>query len=114
MPKEGLEGTAIFTNIWPTKKSGDLEARWKRRTNMPWMTFDPTFASDIVGQVQSWSGQTIHRIAERGRFCALGIVAVHSFALAPTPSAIILNPRANAAIVRAQSPCRPNSPDANF
>jgi len=43
MPKEGLEGTAVFTNVWPTKKSGDLEARWKQRTNLPWMTFDPAF-----------------------------------------------------------------------
>jgi branched-chain amino acid transport system substrate-binding protein len=43
MSKEGLEGTAVFTNIWPTKKSGDLEARWKQRTNLPWMTFDPAF-----------------------------------------------------------------------
>lgn len=43
MPKEGLEGTAVFTNVWPTKKSGNLEARWKQRANMPWMTFDPAF-----------------------------------------------------------------------
>ena len=43
MPKEGLEGTAVFTNVWPTKKSGDLEARWKQRTSLPWMTFDPAF-----------------------------------------------------------------------
>jgi branched-chain amino acid transport system substrate-binding protein len=43
MSKEGLEGTAVFTNIWPTKKSGDLEARWKQRANLPWMTFDPAF-----------------------------------------------------------------------
>ncbi len=43
MPKEGLEGTAVFTNVWPTTKSGDLEARWKQRTNLPWMAFDPAF-----------------------------------------------------------------------
>ena len=43
MPKEGLEGTAVFANIWPTKNSGDLEARWKQRTGQPWMTFDPAF-----------------------------------------------------------------------
>jgi branched-chain amino acid transport system substrate-binding protein len=43
MSKEGLEGAAVFTNVWPTKKSGDLEARWKARTNLPWMTFDPAF-----------------------------------------------------------------------
>lgn len=43
MSKEGLEGTAVFTNVWPTKHSGDLEARWKQRTNLPWMTFDPAF-----------------------------------------------------------------------
>ena len=43
MPKEGLEGTAVFTNVWPTKKAGDLEARWKQRTQLPWMTFDPAF-----------------------------------------------------------------------
>jgi branched-chain amino acid transport system substrate-binding protein len=43
MSKEGLEGTVVFTNVWPTKKSGDLEARWKKRTNLPWMTFDPAF-----------------------------------------------------------------------
>ena len=43
MPKEGLAGTAVFTNVWPTKKSGDLEARWKQRSNLPWMTFDPAF-----------------------------------------------------------------------
>jgi branched-chain amino acid transport system substrate-binding protein len=45
MPKEGLEGTAVFTNVWPTKKSGDLEARWKQRTGLPWMTFDPPSAT---------------------------------------------------------------------
>ena len=43
MPKEGLEGTAVFANIWPTKNSGDLEAHWKQRTGQPWMTFDPAF-----------------------------------------------------------------------
>ena len=43
MPKEGLEGTTVFANIWPTKNSGDLEARWKQRTGQPWMTFDPAF-----------------------------------------------------------------------
>ena len=43
MPKEALEGTAVFANIWPTKKSGDLETRWKQRTGQPWMTFDPAF-----------------------------------------------------------------------
>ena len=43
MSKEALEGTAVFANIWPTKKSGDLEARWKQRTGQPWMTFDPAF-----------------------------------------------------------------------
>ncbi len=43
MPKEGLEGTVVFATVWPTKKSGDLEARWKQRTGLPWMTFDPAF-----------------------------------------------------------------------
>jgi ABC-type branched-subunit amino acid transport system substrate-binding protein len=43
MPKEGLEGTAVFTNVWPTKKSGDLEARWKQRSNLPRMTLDTAF-----------------------------------------------------------------------
>lgn len=43
MAKEGLEGTVVFTNVWPTKKSGDLEARWKQQTGLPWMTFDPAF-----------------------------------------------------------------------
>ena len=43
MPKEGLEGTVVFANVWPTKRAGDMEARWKQRTNLPWMTFDPSF-----------------------------------------------------------------------
>jgi branched-chain amino acid transport system substrate-binding protein len=43
MSKEGLEGTTVFANVWPTKKSGDLEARWKKRTGLPWMTFDSAF-----------------------------------------------------------------------
>ena len=43
MTKEGLEGTTVFANVWPTKKSGDLEARWKKRADLPWMTFDPAF-----------------------------------------------------------------------
>lgn len=43
MSKESLEGLTVFTVVWPTKKSGDLEQRWIQRTKLPWMTFDPAY-----------------------------------------------------------------------
>jgi branched-chain amino acid transport system substrate-binding protein len=39
--KQTMEGvTGIATN-WTTKNSVDLEQRWKQRTGLPWMTYEP-------------------------------------------------------------------------
>ena len=85
MPKEGLEGTAVFTNVWPTKKSGDLEARWKQKTGLPWMTFDPAFGYGhvyVLKEAMERAGSTDRaKIAE----------ALHSMKLESGPAVAALN-----------------------
>jgi sugar lactone lactonase YvrE len=85
MSKEGLEGTAVFTNVWPTKKSGDLEARWKQRANLPWMTFDPAFGYGhvyVLKEALERAGSTDRsKIAE----------ALHSMTIESGPTVAALN-----------------------
>ncbi|MGE4242071.1 ABC transporter substrate-binding protein [Ramlibacter sp.] len=85
MPKEGLEGTAVFANIWPTKKSGDLEARWKQRTGQPWMTFDPAFGYGHVWVLK----EALERAGSTDR--AKVSEAMHALKLESGPAVAALN-----------------------
>ena len=85
MPKEGLEGTAVFTNVWPTKKSGDLETRWKQRTNLPWMTFDPAFGYGHVYVLK----EAIERAGSTDR--AKVSEALHAMKIESGPAVAALN-----------------------
>jgi branched-chain amino acid transport system substrate-binding protein len=85
MSKEGIEGTAVFANVWPTKKSGDLEARWKKRTSLPWMTFDPAFGYGhvyVLKEAVEKAGS-----ADRAKISA----ALHSMRVESGPAVAALN-----------------------
>ena len=85
MPKEGLEGLAVYTNVWPTKKSGDLEARWKQKTGQPWMTFDPLYGYGHVYLLK----EAVERAGSIDRTKVAG--ALHTMKIESGPAAMALN-----------------------
>jgi ABC-type branched-subunit amino acid transport system substrate-binding protein len=85
MPKEGLREPPSSPIVWPTKKSGDLEARWKQRSNLPWMTFDPAFGYGhvyVLKEASRTGGSTDrNKIAD----------ALHSMKIESGPAVAALN-----------------------